>query len=114
VSLIHYIRPRTKQRILAGQVPNWISRDRRAQRILRVCLSTPLWLRPAELRGLQELAIWQTEMTGVQHVLDHIIPVNHPRVSGLTVPWNLQVVPWRVNAAKGNTWDPDQLELEFQ
>lgn len=114
MSIIHYVRPGSKRRILAGDTPHWIAGHRRARYIRQVCLSAPLWLNSNDLRGLHELAIWQSEMTGELHVLDHIIPVNHPRVSGLTVPRNLQVVPWRVNAAKGNTWEPDQLELEFQ
>jgi hypothetical protein len=52
-----------------------------------------------------------TIVTGELHVLDHIVPVTHPVVCGLTVPWNLRVIHWRVNGAKGNTWNPDQLEL---
>lgn len=49
--------------------------------------------------------------SGRLHVLDHIIPVTHPLVCGPTVPWNLRIVPWRVNASKGNRWNPNQLEL---
>lgn len=52
-----------------------------------------------------------TIFTGERHVLDHIVPVNHPRVCGLTVPWNIQVIHWRANGSKGNTWCPEQLEL---
>jgi len=40
--------------------------------------------------------------TGVPHVLDHIIPVDHPLVCGLTVPWNMQVIDAPLNAKKGN------------
>jgi hypothetical protein len=43
----------------------------------------------------------------------HIVPLNHPYVCGLHVPWNMRVVPWRVNASKGNAFNPDQLPLDF-
>lgn len=36
--------------------------------------------------------------------LDHIIPLNHPRVCGLTVPWNLRTVPRAANISKSNAW----------
>lgn len=52
-----------------------------------------------------------TVLTGERWVLDHDIPVTHPDVCGLSVPWNFRIVPYRVNAAKGNYWCPDQLEL---
>jgi len=35
--------------------------------------------------------------------LDHIVPVNHKLVSGLTVSWNLQVLLEYENASKGNS-----------
>lgn len=49
--------------------------------------------------------------TGVEHVLDHIVPLKHSAVCGLNVPWNLQIITRAQNAAKSNKWYPDQLEL---
>jgi predicted nucleic acid-binding Zn ribbon protein len=46
-------------------------------------------------------------------VVDHIIPVQHPYVCGLTVPWNLRVGPESCNQAKSNDWRPDQAALEL-
>lgn len=60
------------------------------------------------------LRAWAQAMSkfhGSLYVMDHVIPVNHPRVCGLGVPWNFQIIPWRVNGSKGNTWNPDQLTL---
>lgn len=113
MSLIHFVRRGSKLRIMAGDTPFWITNNARASYIKQVCLSAPLWAHINDFRSLQEQAVWLTEMTGELHVLDHIIPVNHPHVCGLTVPWNLQVLHWRVNSAKSNHWNPDQLAFEF-
>lgn len=43
--------------------------------------------------------------------VDHIVPVAHPQVSGLTVSWNLQILLESENAAKGNYCN---LEAEAQ
>lgn len=43
---------------------------------------------------------------GPKYVLDHIVPLAHPLICGLHVPWNLRVVKHRTNARKASTWAP--------
>lgn len=100
-----------RERVKLGDYPEWLKKHTRLERIVMLCMSTPDWIAPTELHALEEQAKKLTLLTGIKHVVDHIVPVQHPFVCGLTVPWNLRVVPKSVNAAKGNSWFPDQLEL---
>ena len=43
---------------------------------------------------------------GPEYVLDHIVPLKHPLVCGLHVPWNLRVVKHQTNRKKGSKWSP--------
>ena len=112
MGMVDYLgRGPSRAALLRGEVPAWIANSPRRDYIAAVILSAPPWVDRKELRALQNLARWETVMHRELHVLDHIVPLNHPRVCGLTVPWNLQVIPWRVNAAKSNRWLPEQQEL---
>ena len=101
----------TRARLLRGDVPRWIANRPRNAYIAQVVLSCPPWVDRKAIYALADEAKRLTEETGVLHVVDHIVPLNHSLVCGLSVPWNLRVVPWRVNASKGNRWVDGQLPL---
>jgi hypothetical protein len=108
---LDYIRHRSKARILAGETVHWIENNKRAPYIRSAVLSAPPWVRAEEFAAIRAEATRLTEQTGELYVIDHIIPLRHPFVCGLTVPWNLQVVHWRHNGSKGNYFNPHQMEL---
>lgn len=111
MGMVHYVKPAARRQLMVGETPAWIRNSKRSKYIASVCLSAPPWVNRKELLAMNETAAALTKASGVLHVMDHIVPVNHPLVCGLTVPWNLQIITWRQNAAKSNKWNPDQLEL---
>jgi len=69
--------------------------------------ATPAWLRAehwAAMNETYEEARRLTRETSVQHQVDHIIPINGKTVSGLHVPWNLQVLTQAENVSKSNRY----------
>lgn len=105
-----YIYPKLRARILAGE-ETWAHRHKRSEYILGAVLSCPLWVDRKELQAVYAIADAMTISTGIRHTVDHIVPIVHPYVCGLSVPWNLQVLPHAANVWKGNRFHPDQLEL---
>jgi hypothetical protein len=70
---------------------------------------TPPWLTKDHYRQIEEfykIAVSLTEATGVPHEVDHIIPLQAKEVSGLHVPWNLQVITKSENMKKHTTVPP--------
>jgi hypothetical protein len=111
MSVARFFQPRLRPKLLSGSAPDWLLRHPRRAYIEQVILATPTWVNHKEMLALRKLKIQMTQMTGIEHVLDHVIPLKHPSVCGLNVPWNLQVLTRAQNAAKSNNWCPDQLEM---
>jgi hypothetical protein len=83
------IRAHTKKKKLKQRMPNWANKDKIALFYIKAKLMT--WL------------------TGEQHHVDHIIPLNGKLVSGLHVEDNLQVLPFRDNLSKHNKFNGEKL-----
>lgn len=111
MSIARYYSPALRRRLLAGTVPGWLQRHPRKAYIIACTLSAPPWADRVAIRALRDEARRLTVVTGVLHVLDHVIPVTHPDVCGLTVHENLRVITYAQNAYKSNRWNPHQLEL---
>jgi hypothetical protein len=74
-----------------------------AAKIKKRKLSTPKWLtfiHRALIEEFYEIAAARTMQTGVEHHVDHVVPIKGKQVSGLTVPWNLQVLTAQNNLRK--------------
>jgi hypothetical protein len=63
----------------------------------------PKWLTTEQWRAINAFyleADRRTQETGVRHSVDHIVPLRGKTVSGLHVPWNLQVMEHTKNLQK--------------
>ena len=67
----------------------------------------PPWASPAECMAFWRLSQDITARTGVQHSVDHIVPLQHPTVCGLHCPANMRVIPLVLNLSKSNNYWPD-------
>jgi 5-methylcytosine-specific restriction endonuclease McrA len=70
--------------------------------------ASPPWLAEHQveaMRAIHKEAARLTEETGIPHHVDHVVPLTHPDVQGLHVPWNLQVLRFDDNIRKSNAFD---------
>ena len=66
---------------------------------------TPIWLTEDDkwlIEEIYDVASQRTKMTGVEWHVDHAIPLRGRDISGLHVPYNLQVIPAALNLRKSN------------
>jgi hypothetical protein len=61
----------------------------------------PQWLSSCQKEEIK-LVYAHARILGEDYQVDHIIPLQGENVCGLHVPWNLQILPAKVNASKGN------------
>lgn len=66
---------------------------------------TPLWLTAKQKVEIKEFYVIAKELSWLSEEkleVDHIIPLHGKNVSGLHVPWNLQILPASANRTKHN------------
>jgi hypothetical protein len=69
---------------------------------------TPPWLTEEHFEAIRieyELSAWCSKVMNTPYHVDHIVPLQGRNVSGLHVPWNLQVIPADENIRKGNKFN---------
>ena len=70
-----------------NRIPDWLSANQKEQ-----------------IKKTYSIAAWLTKNTGVIYEVDHVVPLHGESVSGLHVPWNLQVITKKDNRKKSNKW----------
>lgn len=71
---------------------------------------TPQWLTKSQLEEIKAIYAKASRLkskTGVDYHVDHIVPLQGTHVSGLNVPWNLQILTADANDGKGTKFDFD-------
>lgn len=69
---------------------------------------TPSWVDASDklhMKCYYQVAQMRTRETGEIWTVDHVVPLQGEGVSGLHVPWNLQVITKAQNVSKGNRLD---------
>lgn len=82
---------------------NALASKRRAAQLFR----TPKWLSKSQQKEIEYFYSLAKELQWLSNptdplTVDHIIPLQGKNVSGLHVPWNLQILPRAVNSRKFN------------
>lgn len=83
-------------------------RSHQAFRRAKVKSATPPWLtkeHKKQIGLIYKEALRLTQETGILFHVDHVVPLNGRTVSGLHVPWNLQVMKAEDNHRKSNKTD---------
>lgn len=68
--------------------------------------ATPVWANETAIRKFYAEAARLTKETGIQHQVDHIVPLQGRTVRGLHWEGNLQVIPKLENISKKNRYWP--------
>lgn len=77
-------------------------RSYRAKRRAALLNATPIWADEKAIESLYKQAAILSKINLKKYEVDHIIPLQGKTVSGLHVPWNLQIIPTTENRSKGN------------
>jgi len=87
---------RNKEKVKARSAAH--SRTRQAKK-RKAC---PSWVNVDHIQAFYSLRQRVSDLTGVEHHVDHYYPLQGKTVCGLHVPWNLHVITADENIKKGN------------
>jgi 5-methylcytosine-specific restriction endonuclease McrA len=74
-------------------------------RQVRKLQAMPAWVLAEDIALIYEQCDYISRLTGIQHEVDHIVPLKNSIVSGLHVPGNLQILDARANRVKSNYYE---------
>jgi hypothetical protein len=77
-----------------------------ARRRARKVSATPSYSNKEQIKAIYEQSSLLTKQTGIQHHVDHIIPLQGKLVSGFHIENNLQILPALDNITKNNSYIP--------
>lgn len=66
--------------------------------------ATPSWANQDQIKRIYAACAKITEQTGIEHHVDHIIPLQGENVCGLHVENNLAIIPAKMNLQKSNKY----------
>lgn len=79
---------------------------RQKHREARKIQAMPPWANESAIEEIYKQARERTDSTGVEHHVDHIVPLNNSRVCGLHCEANLRVITATENCQKSNRYWP--------